>query len=79
MSGFYVYFLGQSSMWKLKITHWCISCDKVLEIQQMIPDQVCVEYQQSGIACPCQLQGNIFPTTVINNLDYNLLTAKAQS
>ena len=55
-----------------------ITYNRALEICRIISNQVCVEYQERGFACPSQLQDHVFTTTAIESLDCKLTSEAAQ-
>ena len=71
---------GKSSLvYSLAVEGMSITYNRVLEILQIISNQVCVKYKKRGIVCPSQLQYHVFITAAIDNVDRNLIFARAQS
>ena len=56
-----------------------ISYDRVMKIRSSISSQICEGYREIGFVCPPTLNGNLFTSAAIDNIDHNLTSTTATS
>ena len=57
----------------------CISYDRVLKISTQLGEAVVERYLDEGVVCPPLLQGKVFTTAAVDNIDHNPSSTTSKS